>query len=214
MKDGGEIALDNIGNVFESLNKEGGKHKFSRVPILIASNWIFQGILYMDRTERAFRISVELILISLIGFSLSFVLNLTAAFLFAILFIHTMNWMLNGQFFALFKKFGLVHTRKEEFEIFCILISRNAIRNGNLNSVLAYGSLARGSLDVTSDLDIRMIRKKGYANAISACVFAMQLRIIAFIKKFPLDIYVFDGVESLRRMKENVPVKLYENVQG
>ena len=206
--------MDNIGNLFESLNKKGGKHKFARVPILIASNWIFQGIFYMDRTERAFRIFVELILISLVGVLLSFVLNLAVTFLFAILLIHTMNWMLNGQFFALFKKFGWVHTRKEDFEIFCKLISRNAMRKVSLDSVLAYGSLTRASLDVTSDIDIRIIRKKGSANAISACIFVMQLRIIAFVKKFPLDIYVFDDIESLRRMKENVPVKLYENVQG
>ena len=82
----------------------------------------------------------------------------------------------------------------------------------SIEAVLIFGSLSRGEIRSTSDLDVRLIRQKGTRNALKAYLLAVKLRILAFMKRFPLDIYTFGDFSYLKRLREDeLPVVILDN---
>lgn len=165
-------------------------------------HWIFQGLLYMDKTERLFKIFTDLLftfLFSLIlyGFSKSVTFNML---LLSFVLAHTMNFLFNAQVWVVAKHFRLIHQSKEAFDRFIQAFSIRLKNEPSIAFAAAYGSLVRGEWKTTSDLDIRVVRKKGIINGIRACLFILKERTRAFINRFPLDIYVFDNMNGLNRM--------------
>lgn len=190
-----------LNRIFESFNKGQTHHKFTRIPVLIFSNWLFQGIFYMDRFEKTIRVLLEFIWVALLSLMLFQFLGILTSILFSIIIVHTIDWILNCQFFALFKKFGWVHTSFEKFNFFNSALEKLGSRNKGIESILLCGSISRGSQTNESDLDVRVIRRGGLINGIRAYAFCVWARFMAFIKAFPLDLYLFDEIESLKKVR-------------
>lgn len=178
--------------------------------IVILTNWLFQGILYADKTEKIFKLCFDVVF-ALLLYELAFGsknhINLLVAFLIS----HTLNWIFNGQLFALSKNFGIVHNDPKKIINYAYGIKDRASREKSINSVVLYGSLVREEIKSTSDLDLRIIRKNGLFNGLRACIFGFRERSRALFYRFPLDMYVIDNPKHLLKMRSDEnPMILYD----
>ena len=171
--------------------------------LLVCINWIFQSILYMDRTERIFKLVCDILFFSLVLFIVSPITDLSVALIVAFAIGHTINWISNGHIFSLLKTFGCIDTSEEQFETFIQQLSRLAKQETSILAVACYGSISRGTLKKTSDLDVRLIRKSGFINGVRSCIFMLLLRSRAFLAAFPLDGYVLDDTRGLMKMRSD-----------
>lgn len=182
--------------------------RFSIVIILI--NWIFQGLLYADRTEKIFKIVLDFG-VTIILFLILWHPNIVVRSLISFFISHTLSWAFNGQLFALAKNFDIVNTEPCQIIEYANKIKIRASKESSINCVLIYGSLVRDEIKSTSDLDMRIIRRPGFINGIRACSFGLMERFRALINRFPLDMYVIDGVGHLHKMRsDETPEILYD----
>lgn len=151
----------------------------------------------MDKTERLFKLSIDVLFFTpsfliLSGYTTVLVSAILAAFL-----AHSLNWILNGQFFVVLKNANLLDTEPERFSTYLCGLKARASVNGSVLAVAVIGSLSRGTMgEGSSDIDVRVIRKKGLLNGVMACYFLMKERTRALLRSIPLDIYVFDSIDA------------------
>lgn len=183
--------------------------------IVVAGNWLFQGMRYMETGERIIKLTVTLttsLLVIILALyskgSISFI-EATISFIFG----HTLNWIFNGQIFVLLRYLPVKgNMTLEKMKSFINIIQKLALRTDSLQAVLIFGSLSRGEVGVSSDLDVRIMRRKGLINALHAYILAIKLRFLAFVKAFPLDIYTFADISFLWRLKaDEEPVVVINN---
>ncbi|WP_321422013.1 nucleotidyltransferase domain-containing protein [uncultured Methanobacterium sp.] len=166
----------------------------------------------MDRTEKTFKILLDIVLFLPSLFILNYLVNniLLSLFL-AFILGHTLNWIFNGQICVLLKNLKLLNTDQEKFLAYMDNVKEKVVKEESIIAAAAFGSLSRKKLKNTSDLDIRIIRKPGYINGIKACFFVLKERSISFFNKFPLDIYVLDSYETINiHIKNEKPIILYD----
>lgn len=180
--------------------------------VMILSNWTFQGMLYADKTERLFRLLLDgLMTLVLYVILINFISSSHAALIFAFLIAHTLNWIFNGQLFVLAKNFDILYNEPQRFIDYANGIKIRASRDKSIDCVVVYGSLVRGEIKTTSDLDVRIIRKSGIINGFRASVFGLMERSRALFNRFPLDIFVVDSTDHLLKMNDDEkPQILYD----
>jgi predicted nucleotidyltransferase len=166
-------------------------------------HWVFQGMLYMDWTERVFRIGVEVALASVFLFLLVPVGRFPIGWAVTIAFLiaHTLNFLFNGQMWVVLKHFNLVKHSRAEFDEYLGQLAEKIRTEPSIGRAAVYGSIVRGEWNPASDLDVRLVRRTGVANGLRACWFVLRERTRALLNKFPLDIYVLDGPERLVEMR-------------
>lgn len=179
---------------------------------IILTNWLFQGILYADKTEKAFKILLDLILATfLCSFLISFISNLPLNFMISLITSHTILFILNGQLFVLARNFDIVHNDPQKIIDYANRLKKRASKEKSINCLVVYGSLVRGEIKPTSDLDVRIIRKSGIINGFRACIFGFKERSRALFFQFPLDMYIIDSPNHLSKLsKDEVPQVLYD----
>lgn len=165
-------------------------------------HWIFQGMLYMDPTERWFKLGLDFLLFLAVGGLLDLSLPRPLAIGLGIFTAHTLNFFFNGQIYGLLKTFGGVQHTWLEFNREVERLRVRIVQEPCIVYAAAYGSLAREKWSPTSDLDIRLVRAPGLRSAWRVCWFAACERARAFWRRFPLDVFVLDGYASLNRMSE------------
>lgn len=181
--------------------------------VVIFTNWVFQGQLYADQTEKAFKIILD----TLLTVALFFVIplpNVITRLLVAFLISHSLNWIFNGQLFALAKNFDIVHNEPQRIIDYANGIKIRASRERSIDCVAVYGSLSRDEIKPTSDLDVRIIRKPGIINGLRACMFGLMERSRALFNRFPLDMFVVDGTEHLQKMRDDEPPQILYDPNG
>jgi hypothetical protein len=166
----------------------------------IAIHWIFQGMLYMDVTERCFKITIDIVLTVGFAAALSSWVDLPAVLIAAWLVAHTLNFFFNAHLWVLLKHYGLMSNSFERYQGYVIAFQKRVQREMSIDRAGIYGSLSRDQWSPTSDLDVRLVRKAGCMNGIRACWFVMGERSRALFAKFPLDVYVLDNACSLAKM--------------
>jgi L-malate glycosyltransferase len=169
---------------------------FIGVGLVILINWFFQSILYTQRTEKIFKISFDLVLACVIGLSLITFLDLIATILVSLLVSHSINWVFNSNIIALFKNFKMIKTTKNEREQYIDTLKECITKKHFIQSALLIGSLVDSHDSEYSDVDIRLVRRKGFLNGILACGYLMAIRSRALYDLFPLDIYVLDRISG------------------
>jgi len=177
----------------------------SNVFVALGIHWFFQSILAMDRTERFFKIAMDAFLTILFSLILtqrySFILSISLGWILA----HTINFLSNGHIFAVLKCFGLIKHQKDVMEKYLISMRFRIQAEPSLRWAAVYGSLSRGEMKETSDLDVRVIRNPGIINGLRACYFVMSERTRAHLKQFPLDILLLDGPRLLSSIRHDEP---------
>jgi hypothetical protein len=172
-------------------------------------HWIFQGMLYMDATERWFKLALDLLLSLVIGGIADLWWPRPLAIGLGIVVAHTLNLIFNGQIWVVLKHFGGVEHTWLEFKREAERLRVRIAQEPYILYAAAYGSLARGEWSPTSDLDVRLVRAPGLLSAWRVCWFAARERARAFWRRFPLDVFVLDRYSSLNRMSEkDFPVVL------
>jgi hypothetical protein len=83
---------------------------------IVVSNWIFQGMLYADKTERVFRLLLDgLMTLILYAFFINLILDTHIVLIFSFFVAHTVNWIFNGQLFVLGRYIGIKPKKQDEF---------------------------------------------------------------------------------------------------
>ena len=198
-------------NKFKRKSVPGGRTKLLNIP----RNWLHQGLLYMDRTEFRARVFVEVIGIFLFSLLFSFFFRTSVLdwrlVLFSTVVVHTLNWMLNGNWWACIL-FTFPHLENPGAKATCHYLTRMKGRlekKRSIVGVMVYGSLSRGKWHNRSDLDVRVLRHPGIFNGIQAIFVMMRERIIAVFTRQPLDVYLADGIPFLEKMRnDEIPIFL------
>ena len=173
--------------------------------LIFISAWVFQGILYMNWRESVIKILIDL-LIFYILFSFGFPLVLS------IFIAHSLNFAFNGQLFTMYTHMGVTKVTPESFLEQTILCSKRLQQQNFIDSAIAYGSLSRGKFKSTSDIDIRFVPKSGEFNFWLSCLYSVKERCIAFVKGYPLDLYVLKTNILIKKMRsDELPIIIYEN---
>ncbi len=172
--------------------------------MIFISAWVFQGIRIMNWREATLKVALTIIPTTiLILFGVHFIL--------AFLIAHTINFAINGQLFAMYTHMGVTNVTAKHFLNMTKEIAKTCSTKKSLNAAIAYGSLSRGNFKSTSDIDLRLIPAKGELNWWGCAFFALWLRTKYFFKGYPLDLYVYDPVVVIKRMRtDELPVMLFE----
>ena len=183
--------------------------------LLVVSNWLFQGILHSDKTEKLYRVSFTLIF--WISFSLIFFYSTdlaTPAIIVIGFFIgHTLNWIVNGNFYSLIiHRLKLTSLSKNNLFDYLNRFEKKIQKETWVLYAASFGSICRGALKDSSDIDISIVRRPGLKNAIKSLIFSVKEKKYADIKGIPLEIYISDTPENSisRFLAENNPVVLFD----
>ena len=182
---------------------KGSTSRWLAAPVLLASNWLFQGMFIMDATERWTKLLLDVLLAGVAFLVLArFAPALGPAVqgLFAALVAHTANWLANGQLPVVLKNLGLTRLPPERMRRELARLRVRAHGAPALVGAYAYGSLARGEAHDRSDLDVRVLRRPGAVAGLRAVWFVLWERSRATLLVLPLDIYVADRRESLGKV--------------
>jgi len=172
-------------------------------------NWAHQGYFYLDKTEMIYRTIWEIVPVLIINYFLNF--NLYVSVFISFIIIHTYNWIVNDNFWAV-----IIHSLPnqknpgEELTIKYLLDMQKRLLNANsITGIIIYGSVSRNKWHERSDIDIRFLRKKGVISGFSSYILLRKERFIALLLGQPLDSYVADSVLFLRKMrKDEFPIFL------
>jgi predicted nucleotidyltransferase len=183
----------------------GGKSK----PYNLFRNWLHQGFFYLGTTERIGRIFLEIIPTVCLAFLLSYLFNIyflsPFIWIFSIFLVHTLNWVFNNNWWACVL-FAFPYLRNPGEHVTCLYLEgmKNRINNDDcISGLLLFGSVARGEWHYRSDLDMRIFRRIGFLNGIKALFVLWRERVIAVIQKQPLDIYLADDIDFLKKMRDD-----------
>jgi len=168
-------------------------------------HWVFQNMLNMDLTELMFKLSIDIFFTILFSLLLDRWFNLSLAIAASFFIAHTINFLFNSQIFVVLKFFGNIRHELSEFDDYIESIQFRLRKEPSVCWGAIYGSMARGELKTTSDLDIRFIRYPGVYFGIRACWFVLKERTRAHIYRFPIDFLVFDSPRLLNRLRSDEP---------
>jgi hypothetical protein len=185
-------------------------------PGVLFSNWIFQGMRYMNRYEVLHRLVLETCLILLLFLASSRGLSWPAvlAALVAVLLGHTVFWLFNGHFFVLMRYLSERHNDPQRFLSFIEGLHERVKGREFLLAVVGFGSLSRNTFSPSSDFDVRFLMRRGVLNRVKAFNLCALERARAFVQRFPLDIYVFDRAEISQKIRGDEPPIIFWDPEG
>jgi hypothetical protein len=177
--------------------------------LALVSHWVVQSILYMDWTERLFKVGLDVILTlafySIVQDSLRWQLALTLAFVTA----HTLNFLANAHVASALKLFGLCKHPPEHLLRFGDSIGTRLRSSQWILCAGIWGGFARSEHSAVSDLDIFVVRRGGLLAGLSASFQALLARSQSLLQCIPLDFYVLDSFEALSRLRaDEIPIIL------
>ncbi len=179
-------------------------------PGVVFINWTFQGMLGMDRSELIFHLSIGVfftLLFLLIFMNIvNFWLSLGISFLMA----HTSNWLFNSHFWVMGRYIGISETSVKRINNYMSEIKSLLQEKNSIQAIVVVGNMTRGGkIRSTSDLDVRFIREKGFLNTILSNLLMVKIKVIAFFRKIPLDVYLLDEIRRLSRLRsDEIPIIL------
>lgn len=174
-------------------------------PIVFASNFVFQGMRYMEAGERTFKLAITLI-IALLLFVIGVPLILS------IIIAHAVNYIINGQFYVVYRYLSSNEVlNKEELERYNVMVKKLATSSEVLD-VLYIGSFCRGNMKRTSDLDIRIYHGPSISDRFNTYLLAMKLRFLGLFYKFPVDVYCFSNLDFIKNIRQDeVPDNMFSH---
>ena len=167
----------------------------------------------MEGVERLFKLLMEIMLFCLIlSLFLSTNLNAWTSAPLALFLAHTLNWLFNGHLFVLGRYIGFTNNEPRSFIEYPGRIRNRLMHKSSIDAIAFFGSLSREGFSPTSDLDMRVIPRKGVWNAFVACFWTFVERATALLNKYPLDVYVVSKRSSLDKLRaDETPVILFDH---
>lgn len=190
--------------------RPGGRPKWINIP----RNWAHQALSYMDAGELSFRLVMQAAETSLVWLVLDALLPQASVYItaaVAIVLVHTWNWITNGLFWAvmLFTFPGLRNPGAAKTVEYLNAVRARMAATGCISGVAIYGSVTRAKWHDRSDIDIRLLRRKGLANLVCAALMTMRERWRALLAGQPMDLYLADDIDFLNKMRsDEIPLLL------
>ena len=173
-------------------------------PGVIIINWIFQGMLGMDKSELLFHLAYDLVFTGIFIMILSKLLGLWISLIIAIVMAHTLNFLFNSHFWVMGRYVGISKTSQKEVSKYISSLKKRLSKTKSIGGIVVIGNLTRGGrVRETSDLDVRWICQRGFSNMVIANLILIKEKAAAFLKRFPLDIYLYDDVAKLSQLRED-----------
>ena len=188
------------------------QHKVLRW-ILLFSNWFFQGIWNSDVTEKVYKVSFTAFF-TVIFFILFKLDSIGLSFFIAFLIAHTLNWLVNCSVSGiLVHRLFLWKVSKEKTFNYLKSLKKRTDNSDVICYCAVFGSIARGELKVSSDVDVGFLRKPGFFNALKGLFFITLERFRTNITGIPFEGYLVDSIEKMviRFENEQIPVVLKQS---
>lgn len=183
--------------------------------LLLFSNWLSQGIINADKTEKIYKLFLTICFTFIFYFLFLkgkglFITDITLSFICG----HSLNWFVNGSISTI-----LIHrlfissiSKQKAFNYLVDLKSR--LNSNNYILVCAvFGSIARGSIKPSSDIDITFVRAPGFYNAIKAIVFMVKEKFKTNSKLIPIEPFLADSAKYMKKRycSDEMPVVIKDN---
>lgn len=178
----------------------------------LAWNWLHQSFFYLNPTDMAFKVFFEVVLFSTCFGLLALVgSSLLAKVALSFVFAHTLNWIINGNFWAcLLSAFPSQRNRgAEQTKSYVNAMATRLRASDAVVAMMLLGSVCRSKWHNRSDIDVRLLRQRGVKAALRAVALTFRERIIAVLQREPLEIYLADSVAFLaKKRRDEVPLFL------
>lgn len=183
--------------------------------LLLLSNWLFQGIPNADKTEKAYKTLFTLFFWGILFwiFYSSGNIAIEKVLIISFLIAHTFNWLVNGNIsIILIHRLLLVKLSKLDLFLYIEKLHQKTAGKNWILYAASFGSICRGDLKDSSDIDISIVRKPGFKNALKSIWFALKEKKVADFNGIPLEIYISDTPEnSIQRFAaEQNPVVIHD----
>jgi predicted nucleotidyltransferase len=177
---------------------------------IIVMNWIFQGVFGLSKIDLIGKLILECCLFLILFLSLG---NLTSnRLILSFLFAHTVNWIFNTHFWVLGRFIGITRTPTHRFYQYLKNMQNRIRETSGISGVIIIGGASRGEkIRETSDVDIFFIVRESLLSKIKALLFTIKERAIAFLRMFPLDLYLYENVFDMNKhRKDENPFVLFD----
>lgn len=184
---------------------------------LLLVNWLCQGTRGMGRRELLGRLVLESVLAIAAAAALALAgASAMLAALFGVVVAHTLQFLLNGQFWVCMRYSPSWSPDPERNLRFLQRTVAGLRARPWLREAVCIGSLggAAGRASRRSDLDLRLVFPPGVAGFLRAHGLLLRLRTHALFARVPLDLYAWDGPEGLLRHRSDEPVGLLLDRDG
>ncbi len=185
--------------------------------VILAVNWLFQGVRGMQRKERTFRLLLEALLAFVLLWPLLRMdLRAETALGLALLAAHTLDFLVNGQFWVCMRYAAFWRREPAVLDAFLARTAARLVRYDWLEEAFCIGSqgAGRGTPHARSDIDLRLVFPPGIRNWLRTNLLMLALRGRAFLERVPLDLYAHDDLSPLIRVRPDEPVLLLRDRRG
>lgn len=186
---------------------------FQTRPGRVFTNWVLQGMLYMNPVEIVYKLLLDVVIALTIIWIFFESLDIYQI-LISLIIAHTINWVINCQPVALLMHMDIGKNNAEKFIDYIGGLEKRIKTKKYLSACASYGSLSVGGYKPTSDIDIRVIMKKGLISKIRAAHFCFIERFRALFVFFPLDLYAFNIEEIHKKMSPKEPPVVFSDPDG
>ena len=169
--------------------------------LLFPSNWLTQGIINADRTEKIYKIVFTLFFWG-VFFVLFQVQNIQtfSAVIISFVIAHTLNWLINGSISTiLLHRLFIGKLSKDKAFNYLYNLEKRLYKTNSIAVVAVFGSITRGELKPSSDIDITFVRKPGFQNALKALLFMVKEKYTANIKQIPIEPFLADSIPYMKK---------------
>jgi hypothetical protein len=178
--------------------------------LILAANWLAQGIRGMDAKELSFRLLLTAVLTVIAVWSIRTATGADplTALASGLLVAHTLNFVVNGQLWVCLRYCPLYHRDPGALARDLEALLDDVARRAWLVEAVVLGStvtrLARPG--PRADVDLRLIFPPGLDGWLRTNLLLLELRARALVRRLPLDVYAYEHPASLRRFDQTEPL--------
>ena len=173
----------------------------NNLAFVIFKSWLAQGFIDLSIEEKLYKIILNLFII---GFLFSFMPVTFVNIIFVLLIAQTVNWITNDHFMDNMCHLNLIKNNNTKMFHDLLLLKTKLSRFSFIDFAGVYGRIARGeSIHTGSDIDIRIIRKPGFFNAVKSAFVGHYLRTLAIFCLIPIDLQMWNKASDLNRMRKD-----------
>jgi hypothetical protein len=178
--------------------------------IILAVNWLFQGMRGMDAKELGFRLLLLALLTALAAWPLAALTPLPplTALAIGLAIGHTANFLLNGQLWVVLRYCPGYRRDPARLARSIDSLLDDLTRQHWLEEAVLLGSTVM-RLDAPrsrADIDLRLIFPPGLRCWLRTNLYLLRLRSLAAFQGLPLDLYAYEHPAVLRRFDQHEPL--------
>ena len=178
--------------------------------VILAVNWLFQGMRGMEPKELGFRLLLLALLSGLAAWPLASLLGMPplTALALGLAIGHSLNFLLNGQLWVVLRYCpGYRREPRQLARAIGALLDDVAGRRWLGEAVLLGSTVTRLQTPGSrADIDLRLIFPPGLAGWLQTNLYLLRLRAAAACHGLPLDVYAYDHPAVLRRFDQREPM--------